>query len=36
MKKLGDRYNHLDTKAALSPDNEERLSCIQKTLNEPD
>ncbi|MCC5624831.1 hypothetical protein [Nostoc sp. CHAB 5715] len=26
MKKLGDRYNQLDTKAVRSPDNEERLS----------
>ena len=40
MKKLGDRSNHLDTKAVLSHDNKERLSRFsknsQKTLNEPD
>ncbi|QFS42869.1 hypothetical protein [Nostoc sphaeroides] len=28
MKKLGDRYNHLDTKPVQSPDNKERLSRL--------
>ncbi|MEA5623586.1 hypothetical protein [Nostoc sp. UHCC 0251] len=30
MKKLGDRYNHLDTKAVLSAHNEERLSVFSE------
>jgi hypothetical protein len=30
MKKLSDRYNHLDTKAVASPHNEERLSRFSK------